>query len=123
MKIGVIGIGNIGGTLACKLRAAGHDVRVANSKGPGGVEIADEIGAAAVDTRGAVDGVDAVIIDTRSGCIGACRRVSSTAFREMCRWSTRATTIPACATRRIPEIDAGMVEHSGLEAARTSSED
>jgi 8-hydroxy-5-deazaflavin:NADPH oxidoreductase len=31
MKIGVIGTGNIGGTLARKLSAAGHDVRVANS--------------------------------------------------------------------------------------------
>ena len=27
MKIGIIGIGNIGGTLARKLSAAGHDVR------------------------------------------------------------------------------------------------
>ncbi|HAP52250.1 MAG TPA: 3-hydroxyisobutyrate dehydrogenase, partial [Marinobacter adhaerens] len=34
MKIGVIGIGNIGGTLARKLVAEGHQVRVANSKGP-----------------------------------------------------------------------------------------
>jgi predicted dinucleotide-binding enzyme len=33
MKIGVIGTGNIGGTLARKLSAAGHDVRVANSRG------------------------------------------------------------------------------------------
>ena len=32
MKIGIIGTGNIGGTLARKLRAAGHDVRVANSR-------------------------------------------------------------------------------------------
>jgi 8-hydroxy-5-deazaflavin:NADPH oxidoreductase len=33
MKIGVIGTGNIGGTLARELSAAGHDVRVANSRG------------------------------------------------------------------------------------------
>ena len=33
MKIGVIGTGNIGGTLARKLSAAGHDVRVAIPEG------------------------------------------------------------------------------------------
>jgi 8-hydroxy-5-deazaflavin:NADPH oxidoreductase len=32
MKIGVIGTRNIGGTVARKLSAAGHDVRVANSR-------------------------------------------------------------------------------------------
>jgi hypothetical protein len=59
MKIGVVGTGNIGGTLARKLRAAGHDVRVANSRGLEGVRtFADEIGARAVDTRGAVNGSD-----------------------------------------------------------------
>lgn len=31
MKIGIIGTGNIGATLARKLKAAGHEIRVANS--------------------------------------------------------------------------------------------
>ena len=63
MKIGVIGIGNIGGTLARKLVAAGHQVRVANSKGAEAVRpFADEIGATTTDARGAVDGVDLVIL-------------------------------------------------------------
>ncbi len=53
MKIGVIGIGNIGGTLARKLSTAGYDVRVANSRGLEGARaFADGIGATAVDTRG-----------------------------------------------------------------------
>jgi hypothetical protein len=34
MKIGIIGSGNIGGTLAGLLTAAGHEVVVANSRGP-----------------------------------------------------------------------------------------
>jgi len=34
MKIGIIGSGNIGGTLAGLFAAAGHDVAVANSRGP-----------------------------------------------------------------------------------------
>lgn len=35
MKIGIIGAGNIGGTLTRRLTALGHTVLVANSRGPG----------------------------------------------------------------------------------------
>ena len=63
MKIGVIGTGNIGGTLARKLSAAGHEVRVVNSRGLEGVRaFANEIGATAVDTRGAVKDVGLIVI-------------------------------------------------------------
>lgn len=34
MKIGILGAGSIGSTLARKLAAAGHEVKVANSRGP-----------------------------------------------------------------------------------------
>jgi predicted dinucleotide-binding enzyme len=34
MKIGILGVGNIGTTLAHRLAAAGHHVKVANSRGP-----------------------------------------------------------------------------------------
>jgi predicted dinucleotide-binding enzyme len=34
MRIGIIGAGNIGGTLARRLTALGHDVSIANSRGP-----------------------------------------------------------------------------------------
>lgn len=34
MKIGILGVGNIGTTLAKRLAAAGHAVKVANSRGP-----------------------------------------------------------------------------------------
>lgn len=34
MKIGILGTGNIGATLVKDLSAAGHDVKVANSRGP-----------------------------------------------------------------------------------------
>jgi predicted dinucleotide-binding enzyme len=63
MKIGIIGTGNIGATLARKLRAAGHEVRVANSRGVEGVRaFAEQIGATPVDTHGAVQGAEAVIL-------------------------------------------------------------
>lgn len=63
MKIGIIGVGAIGGTLARKYAAKGHEVRVANSRGPETVkEFADSIGAQAASAEEAVKGADAVII-------------------------------------------------------------
>ena len=63
MKIGIIGTGRIGSTLARKLKAAGHDIAVANSRGADGVKpFADEIGARAADARGAVIGAEAIIL-------------------------------------------------------------
>ena len=34
MRIGIIGAGNIGGTLARRLTQLGHEVSIANSRGP-----------------------------------------------------------------------------------------
>lgn len=48
MKIGIIGAGNIGGTLARRLSALGHEVTVANSRGPETLtDLAQETGATA----------------------------------------------------------------------------
>ncbi len=63
MKIGIIGAGNIGAILARKLAACGHDVKLANSKGPQSIEkLAQEIGAKAVSKEDAVSGVDVIIL-------------------------------------------------------------
>lgn len=63
MKIGIIGVGHIGKTLAQKLSAAGHDVKVANSRGPETIE-ADVLstGARAVTAAEAVADAEAVIL-------------------------------------------------------------
>jgi predicted dinucleotide-binding enzyme len=63
MKIGILGVGHIGKTLTLKLSAAGHDVKVANSRGPETIG-ADALatGARAVTTAEAVQGVDVVIL-------------------------------------------------------------
>lgn len=65
MKIGILGTGNIGKTLVLKLSAAGHDVKVANSRGPDTIE-GDILthGAQAVTSTEAVAGVDVVILST-----------------------------------------------------------
>ncbi|UXZ95486.1 NAD(P)-binding domain-containing protein [Pseudomonas phytophila] len=63
MKIGIIGAGNIGATLARKLAACGHEVKLANSKGPESIQhLAKEIGAKAVTKEEAVSQVDVVIL-------------------------------------------------------------
>lgn len=63
MKIGIIGAGNIGGNLTRRLTAAGHDVAVANSRGPQTLaELAAETGANAVDVTEAPRGADVVIV-------------------------------------------------------------
>nr|WP_254803900.1 NAD(P)-binding domain-containing protein [Methylobacterium sp.]USU34684.1 NAD(P)-binding domain-containing protein [Methylobacterium sp.] len=63
MKIGIIGAGNIGATLAQILDKAGHDVKLANSKGPGTLkEIVDGTTIAAVTRDNAVKDVDVIIL-------------------------------------------------------------
>ena len=49
MKIGIIGAGNIGGALAQRFTEMGHDVSIANSRGPDTLrEVEAETGATAV---------------------------------------------------------------------------
>jgi predicted dinucleotide-binding enzyme len=63
MKIGIIGAGNIGGNLTRRLRALGHDVSVANSRGPETLTaLAKETGAKAVTVSDAARGKDVVIV-------------------------------------------------------------
>ena len=63
MKIGIIGAGHIGGTLARRLRALGHDVIVANSRGPETLAaLAQETGASAGTIADAVRDRDVVIV-------------------------------------------------------------
>ena len=63
MKIGIIGAGQIGGTLTRRLTALGHEVLVANSRGPQSLsELASETGATPVSVPEAVRGVDLVVV-------------------------------------------------------------
>ncbi|WNG28837.1 NADP oxidoreductase [Cystobacter fuscus] len=70
MKIGIIGAGYIGKTLVRKLSGAGHDVKVANSRGPDTIE-ADVLaqGGRAVTAAEAVVDVDVVILSIPLGRI------------------------------------------------------
>jgi len=62
-RIGIIGAGNIGGTLARHLIKLGHHVSIANSRGPESlIELAKEIGAKAVSVTEAANAGEIVII-------------------------------------------------------------
>ncbi|WP_459738699.1 NADPH-dependent F420 reductase [Streptomyces sp. E-15] len=63
MKIGIIGAGNIGGNLTRRLTALGHDVSVANSRGPETLrELAEETGATPVRAADAAEGARVVVV-------------------------------------------------------------
>lgn len=63
MKIGIIGAGNIGGTLTRRFRAVGHEVFVANSRGPKTLsDLAAQTGATAVTAREAARSGDVVVV-------------------------------------------------------------
>ncbi|MFF9057327.1 NADPH-dependent F420 reductase [Streptomyces sp. NPDC101213] len=63
MKIGIIGAGNIGGNLTRRLTALGHDVSVANSRGPQTLtELAKETGATPVEVTEAARGAEIVVV-------------------------------------------------------------
>lgn len=63
MKIGIIGAGNIGATLAQKLAACGHEIKLANFKGPESIaELANTLGVVAASKGDAVQNVSAIII-------------------------------------------------------------
>jgi len=63
MKIGIIGAGNIGGTLARRFKEAGHEVFIANSRGPASLAgLAKEIGVKAVTVKEAARSGEVVIV-------------------------------------------------------------
>ncbi|MFH8485092.1 NADPH-dependent F420 reductase [Streptomyces longisporoflavus] len=74
MRISVIGAGAVGATLTRKLSAAGHEVQVANSRGPETIDAAAlEYGAKAVRAADAVQDKDVVILSVPFGRIPSLR--------------------------------------------------
>src|SRR5690606_8310070 len=63
MKIGIIGSGQVGGTLTRRLTQLGHDVAVANSRSPESLrELAEETGAEPGTVRSVAEDSEVVIL-------------------------------------------------------------
>jgi predicted dinucleotide-binding enzyme len=111
MKIGILGTGHIGKTLVTKLSAAGHDVKVANSRGPDTIE-GDILvyGAHPVTSAEAVAGVDVVILSTPLGAIPKIAQLFA---------DVPAETVVIDTSNYYPKRDGEIAE---IEAGQTESE-
>ncbi|WP_075004348.1 NADPH-dependent F420 reductase [Stigmatella aurantiaca] len=109
LKIGILGAGTIGKTLARKLAAAGHDVKVANSRGPETID-AETVatGAKAVTAAEAVQGVDVVILSTPPTALIKIASLLTTLPAETVVMDT--SNYHPFRDGRIAAIDAGQVE-------------
>src|SRR5215207_3930650 len=109
MKIGILGTGHIGKTLVRKLSAAGHDVKVANSRGPETIE-ADVLssGGRAVTAAEAVVDVDVVILSIPLNRLPAVASLIASVPAETIVIDT-SNYYPA-RDGRIETIEAGQVE-------------
>lgn len=70
MRVGVIGAGELGGTLAGRVATIGHEVSIANSRGPTSlIALATEIGATPSSVIDAVRDADIVVISIPSKAV------------------------------------------------------
>jgi predicted dinucleotide-binding enzyme len=111
MEIGIIGAGNIGTVLARKFRRAGHDVRIANSRGPDTIrELAAEIGATPVEARDAVVQSEVVVVSIPQGRIPELAGAFSEGASDNVVIIDTGNYYPGVRDERIPAIEAGLLE-------------
>jgi predicted dinucleotide-binding enzyme len=109
MKIGIIGSGNIGSTLARKLAKAGHSLLIANSRGPETLQdLADETGATAVTAEEATRNVDVVILSIPFGKLPLLKDMFARVPKEVVVADT-SNYFPF-RDGQIPAVDEGQVE-------------
>ena len=121
MKIGIIGTGNIGGTLVRKLRASGHEVRVGNSRGPESLsDLAAETGATAVTAAEVAAGVDVLIVSAPFQQLTALKPIISEVVSDITVVDT-SNYMPVSGepgrygARPVEAIDAGQTETAWLQ--------
>lgn len=115
MKIGIIGAGNIGGTLTRRLTELGHEVAVANSRGPQTLaDLAAETGATPVTVEEAPRGADVVVVTIPQGKVP---ELPDDLFGDVTGGLTVVDTGNYYPQRdgRIDEIEAGMPESRWVE--------
>jgi 8-hydroxy-5-deazaflavin:NADPH oxidoreductase len=105
MEIGIIGTGQIGGTLARRLTKLGHEVYVANSRGPASLaDLAKETGAKSVTVREAARSGEVVVVTVPEAKIRTCP--------ETCLPTSR---------RRLSSLTRAIITHGSETAASRTS--
>ena len=114
MKIGIIESGNIGATLTRRLCELGHEVSVANSRGPQSLaELAAETGARPLTVTEAARGKDVVIVTIAEKKIPDLPAVFLTVSRRTPSSSIRETTIRNSATGTSMPSSPGLRKAAG----------
>jgi predicted dinucleotide-binding enzyme len=116
MRIGIIGAGNIGGALTRRFRAAGHEVSVANSRGPETLkDLARETGAKGVTVEEAARDKDVVVVTIPLKAVpGLPRNVFSSASKNLVVIDT-GNYYPQQRDGRIDAIENGTPESRWVE--------
>ena len=110
MRIGIIGAGMIGGALARRLTALGHEVAIANSRGPETLhELAAETGARAVTAAEAARGGEIVIVTIPQRAVPELPRDLFAGVPEDVAVVDTGNYYPA-RDGRIAEIDGGLTD-------------
>jgi 8-hydroxy-5-deazaflavin:NADPH oxidoreductase len=116
MKIGIIGAGQIGGTLTRRLRKLGHEVRVANSRGPETLaSLAAETGAVPVDAKDAARNADLVIVTIPESKIPTLPKGLFAGVPASVVVVDTGNYYPRQRDGRIADIEAGMPESRWVE--------
>ncbi len=116
MKIGIIGAGQIGGTLTRRLTALGHDVTVANSRDPETLsDLTEETGATAAWAKDVPRGKDLVVVTIPEAAV---RELPDDLFDDASDDLVVVDTgnyYPRERDGRIPEIEEGTLESRWVE--------
>jgi predicted dinucleotide-binding enzyme len=116
MKIGIIGAGNIGGTLTRRFAALGHQVSVANSRGPKALAaLAKETGAKAVTASEAARAGDVVVVTIPEAKIPDLPKDLFAGVASGVVVIDTGNYYPRERDGRIEEIEAGMTESRWVE--------
>ncbi|HWR53579.1 MAG TPA: NAD(P)-binding domain-containing protein [Bryobacteraceae bacterium] len=111
MKIGIIGAGQIGGTLTRRLTALGHQVFVANSRGPQTLaDLAKETGATAVTVPEAARAGEIVVVTIPEANVPKLPKGLFSGVPDNVVVVDTGNYYPRQRDGRIDEIEAGMTE-------------
>ncbi len=116
MKIGLIGAGQIGGTLTRRFTALGHQVSIANSRGPETLaDLATETGAKPLPVRDVVRGQDLVIVTIQEARVRELPKDLFAGAPDNLVVVDTGNYYPRHRDGRIEEIEAGLTESRWVE--------